>query len=97
MPILNNQTGLLFQIKQVVREIKPIELIGEPGDVIFWHGRTVHSSGIHIRSNIRWALFGDLMHDEPVLTDDEHRAVGQYEWFKDTRLLRNDASVTDDL
>ena len=84
-------------IKQVVREIKPVELKGEPGDVIFWHGRTVHSSGIHIGSNIRWALFGDLMRDEPVLSDDEHRAVGQYEWFKDTRLLRHDSPVTGDL
>ena len=84
-------------IKQVVREIRPVELIGEPGDVIFWHGRTVHSSGIHIGSNIRWALFGDLMRDEPVLSEDEHRAVGQYEWFKDTRLLRDDAAVSNDL
>ena len=84
-------------IKQVVRDVKPVELIGEPGDVIFWHGRTVHSSGIHIGTNIRWALFGDLMRDEPVLSEDEHRAVGQYEWFKDTRLLQDDAGVSYDL
>ena len=35
-------------VRQVVAEIEPVELVGGKGDVIFWHGRTVHSSGVHL-------------------------------------------------
>lgn len=84
-------------VRRVVREITPFELVGCAGDVIFWHGRMVHSAGIHIGPNIRWAIFGDFCQDRPFLTDDEHREAGQYEWFKDTRLFRNDQSPTDDM
>ena len=84
-------------IAHVRETITPVEFAGEAGDVIFWHGRTVHSSGVHLASNIRWALFGDFMRNAEVLSDDHHRAVGQYEWFKDTRLLANDLPVSSDM
>ena len=84
-------------LKQVVDEIEPYELVGEAGDVIFWHGRTVHSSGIHTGDDIRWAVFADFTRDFPTLDADEHRAVGQYEWFKDTRLFRDDALAGEDM
>lgn len=84
-------------VKTVVREITPFELVGSAGDVIFWHGRMIHSAGIHIGPNIRWAVFGDFCQDRPFLTDDEHREVGQYEWFKDTRLFREDHSPSNDM
>ena len=85
------------QLTQVAAEITPVEIAASPGDVIFWHGRMVHSSGIHHGTNIRWAVFGDFMINGEVLSDDEHRAVGQYEWFKDTRLLRDDSPVGNDM
>ena len=31
-------------VRKVVAEIEPVEFAGDKGDVIFWHGRTVHSS-----------------------------------------------------
>lgn len=77
-------------MRQVVAEIEPLELTGDKGDVIFWHGRTVHSAGAHFGGGIRWAVFADYMRDEETLSDEEHMAVGLYEWFKDAKLLRND-------
>ena len=85
------------RMNEVVSTIKPLELIANKGDVIFWHGRTVHTAGIHHNEDIRWAVFGDYCEDRPVLTDDEHRAAGQYEWFKDTELYRTDWPVDDDM
>jgi hypothetical protein len=32
-----------------------------------------------------------------VLSDEQHKALGQYEWFKDTRLFRDDHVVTNDM
>ena len=84
-------------VRRVVRDIEPVELAGQAGDVIFWHGRTVHSAGIHTGDRIRWALFGDFTLDAPTLTPDEHRELGQYEWFKDTELFRDDAPAVGDM
>ena len=83
--------GFRDAVQRVVTEIQPVELVGAPGDVIFWHGRTVHSSGIHTGDAIRWAVFADFTRDLETLDADEHRAVGQYEWFKDAKLFRDDS------
>ena len=58
--------------------------------MIFWHGRTVHSAGVHVTDRIHRAVFGDYSCDREVMTDDEHRALGQYAWFKDTKLFKQD-------
>ena len=80
-------------MRQVIAETTPLELAGHKGDVIFWHGRTVHSSGPHFGKHVRWAVFADFMHEGETLTDDEHRALGLFEWFKDTKLLRHDVET----
>jgi ectoine hydroxylase-related dioxygenase (phytanoyl-CoA dioxygenase family) len=82
---------------KVVEEIEPYEIVAEKGAVIFWHGRTVHSSGIHIGSTIRWALFADFTRDRAVMNDEEHKQLGQFEWFKDTKLFREDSPVSTDM
>ena len=84
-------------ISEVVNNTTPVEFVGEQGDVVYWHGRMVHSSGIHVGSTIRWAVFADFMLDETILDANEHRALGQYEWFKDAKLLRTDREVGDDM
>ena len=81
-------------VAQVVATTQPVELTAAKGDAIFWHGRCVHSAGAHFGDRVRWAIFGDFTHDRPTLTDDEHRAVGQFEWFKDAKLFREDALVS---
>lgn len=84
-------------IERVVEQIQPLEIIAPKGSVIFWHGRSLHSVGIHVSDRIRWALFADFTQNRPVLSDQEHKDVGQYEWFKDARLFRDDFSVTEDM
>ncbi|HBP14981.1 MAG TPA: hypothetical protein DD457_07235 [Gammaproteobacteria bacterium] len=84
-------------LKEVAETIEPYEIVAEKGSVVFWHGRTVHSVGIHLGADIRWALFADFTQDQPVLTDDEHKDVNQYEWFKDAKLFRSDELAGDDM
>ena len=84
-------------MRQVVAEIEPVELAGGKGDVIFWHGRTVHSAGAHLGRRIRWALFADFTHDRETLSDEEHRLQGLYEWFKDAKLFRADHEAGEDM
>ena len=84
-------------MEHVIENIEPYEIIGNKGDVIFWHGRMVHSSGIHIGHDIRWAIMDDFSEDEEILTDEEHRQLGQFEWFKNTKLFRTDRPTTDDM
>ena len=88
--------GFGTRLAEIARTIEPLELTAPAGSVIFWHGRTAHSGGIHHGTDIRWALFADYQRDEPVLDDDAHREIGQYEWFKDTRFVADDAPVASD-
>lgn len=89
--------GFRDRVREALENTTPFEFIGSKGDVLFWHGRLIHSAGIHVKDTIRWAVFADFSHDRPVLNPDEHRRLGQYEWFKDTKLFRNDYPATDDM
>lgn len=78
---------------EVAQTIEPLEIVAPQGSVVFWHGRAVHSSGIHTGADIRWAVFADFTEDRPVLDEDTHRRLGQYEWFKNAKLFRDDDVV----
>jgi hypothetical protein len=91
------RASYLDAIEEVVGTIEPLELVASQGSVIFWHGRLLHSVGIHTGEAIRWALFADFTQNRESLSDDEHREVGQYEWFKDAKLFREDYPVSDDM
>ena len=84
-------------MQEVVDTITPVEFVGQKGDVVFWHGRTVHTAGIHVGDSIRWAVFADFTQNRPFLTPNQHREVGQYEWFKDTKLFIDDDRVNEDM
>jgi hypothetical protein len=83
-------------LAEVAATVEPLELTATRGSVIFWHGRLAHSGGIHFGRDIRWAAFADYTHHRPTLTDDEHRALGLYEWFKDVKLFREDFETSSD-
>ena len=89
--------GFRDAVRQVVAEIEPVEFAGEKGDVIFWHGRMVHSVGVHLGDCIRWAVFADFTLDREVLSPDEHKRIGQFEWFKDAKRFADDAPVGEDM
>lgn len=84
-------------LQEVACAVEPLELTARQGSVIFWHGRLAHTPGIHLSHAIRWAAFADYTHERPELTDDEHRALGQYEWFKDAKLFRQDFETSSNL
>ncbi|MCY3840779.1 MAG: phytanoyl-CoA dioxygenase family protein [Gammaproteobacteria bacterium] len=84
-------------LRRVVAEIEPVEFAGEKGDVIFWHGRTVHSAGVHMGDSIRWAVFADFTVDREVLSPEEHKRIGQFEWFKDAKRFAEDARVGEEM
>ena len=44
----------------IVTNAQPLEFVGKAGDVLFCHGWTVHSAGIHEGSNIRIAAIHDF-------------------------------------
>ena len=78
--------------REAISTIEPLECCGEKGDVIWWHGRTLHSAGIHHGSNVRLAIPGDFQQvgrrTTPAVRptwplDDSNKANG-LEWFKDT-------------
>ena len=85
--------GYRDAVRKVAHEIRPVEFAAPAGTVIFWHGRMVHSSGIHNGDRIRWAIFADFSQNRETLSADEHRVAGQFEWFKDTELFRHDTPV----
>ncbi|MDA1076727.1 MAG: phytanoyl-CoA dioxygenase family protein [Proteobacteria bacterium] len=84
-------------VEQIVEKTEPLEIIAPKGSVIFWHGRALHSVGIHLSDRIRWALFADFTQNRPVRNDQEHKDVGQYEWFKDAKLFREDFPTGPDM
>lgn len=84
-------------VLDILKDTTPLELVAPRGSVIFWHGRLLHSAGIHVGEDIRWAAFADYTQDRPVLDDDEHRRLRQFEWFKDAKLFSDDAPVTADM
>ncbi|MCY4095920.1 MAG: phytanoyl-CoA dioxygenase family protein [Gammaproteobacteria bacterium] len=84
-------------MREVVAKITPVEFAGLQGDVVFWHGRTVHTAGIHVGDSIRWAVFADFTEDREILDANAHRELGLYEWFKDAKLFKNDEKVGADM
>ena len=84
-------------MRKVVSTITPVEFVGNQGDVVFWHGRTVHTAGVHVGEAIRWAVFADFTEDREILDADAHRELGLYEWFKDAKMFKSDLEVTDDM
>jgi len=92
-PLPNYQETVL----EILQDTTPLELVAPRGSVIFWHGRLLHSAGIHVGEDIRWTAFADYTQDRPVLDDEEHRRLGQFEWFKDAKLFIDDSPVTADM
>ena len=83
----------------VVDEIEPVEVCGGAGDVIFWHGRLLHSAGVHEGSVVRFAVPADFQQGgRPTVApsdgaghktfpdDTPERVVATHglEWHKDT-------------
>lgn len=84
-------------LRRCLEAVVPVELCGEAGDVIFWHGRALRSAGVHTSAEtIRFAVFADFQLEAAegdsglLAAEEEEELSGQHEWFKDTRLYRED-------
>jgi len=49
----------------VMTNVAPLEFVGKAGDVIFCHGLTIHSGGIHETGKVRLAVIQDLNRVQP--------------------------------
>lgn len=98
--------------RSAVDEIEPVEICGPAGTVIFWHGRMLHSPGIHRGSVIRFAVPADFQQaGTPTVTPSEgagHMAFPEntpeevivehgLEWHKDTVTFLDDRAPHADM
>ena len=69
------------RINEIRQTIVPAEICGAAGDVVYWHGRTAHSPGIHTGPGVRLAVPHDL---QKALSRSAGPPTGPPpEWFKD--------------
>ena len=52
--------GSMDAMRDLLANVEPLEFVGKAGDVLFCHGWTVHSAGIHEGPNIRMAVVHDF-------------------------------------
>lgn len=105
----NGTRGEAYQAahRHAVKTIRPLECCGEAGTVIFWHGRCLHSRGIHTGRTVRLAIPGDFQQAgretvPPVrpafpLSKDVQKKVNGLEWFKDTLPFAEDIAPQADM
>lgn len=85
----------------ILREVTPVELTGEAGDVIFWHARLLHSAGINLSAEsdnplVRVIVPCDYQRDDRTYFDDNQFGPGaDYQWWVDTRNFREDVAPTE--
>lgn len=90
-------------VAAVLTDVQPVEITGKAGDVVFWHGRMMHSAGINhsaVEGNrpvarlvvpCDYQLGGKTYYD-----DDEQGPGAKAQWWVDTRNFREDPPPTDD-
>jgi hypothetical protein len=86
----------------VLRNVTPVELSGQAGDVIFWHPRLMHSGGINRSASLerpvlRLIVPCDYQRDGFTFFDDLVDGPGpSHQWWVDTRNFREDVPPTPD-
>jgi hypothetical protein len=83
--------------EDILRDTTPIEFTGARGDVIFWHPRALHSSGVNFSAEmgkpmVRVIIPCDFQRPNRDYFDDTQFGPGEdYQWWIDTR---NDTADT---
>ena len=89
----------------VLRDITPVEFPGGPGDVVFWHPRTLHSAGVNhsaspasgLEPTVRVIVPCDYERAGYTYFDDDEFGPGEkFQWWVDTRNFREDVAATAD-
>jgi hypothetical protein len=102
-PIGPNHAEAYAQARDdVLRNTTPVELSGQPGDVIFWHPQLMHSGGINRSANLerpvlRLIVPCDYQRDGSTFYDNLVEGPGPcHQWWVDTRSFREDVPPTPD-
>ena len=86
--------------KNILETTTPIEFTGEPGDVVFWHPRLIHSAGVNYSAEsnapqIRYIVPCDFQRAGCTYYDDHHLGPGpKAQWWVDTRHFHEDPQPT---
>ena len=90
-------------VAQVLAEVNPVEITGKAGDVVFWHGRMMHSAGINhssVEGNrpvARVIVPCDYQRGGKSWYDDDEQGPGAIaQWWIDTRNFHEDPLPTPD-
>ena len=95
-----NAKPFLEAREQILRDTTPVEFTGSPGDVIFWHPRSLHSAGLnHSADNgsptVRVIIPCDYQIKGRDYFDDPAYGPGEdYQWWIDTRNFESDVPPT---
>lgn len=87
---------------QLLRDTAPVEFTGFAGDVIFWHPRVIHSAGVNYSATtdepmVRMLAPIDYQRSgETELDDLEYGPGPKYQWWVDTRNVKEDVASTKD-
>ena len=46
------------ELEEIRETVAPAEIVGRPGDVVFWHHRMVHSGGVNHSADPAWVPSG---------------------------------------
>ena len=90
------------EFRTILKDTPPLEFIGEPGDVVFWHPRLIHSAGVNYSADtstprIRYVVPCDFQKAGRVLYDDDDLGPSaDVQWWVDTRHFREDPRPTQD-
>lgn len=88
------------EFKTILRDTVPVEFTGDPGDVVFWHPRLIHSAGVNYSAEtntprIRYAIPCDFQKPGYTFFDDDDLGPGsRHQWWVDTRHFREDPAPT---
>ena len=90
-------------VERVLGEVQPVEITGKAGDVVFWHGRMMHSAGINhsaVEGNrpvARLVVPCDYQRGGKSYFDDDEKGPGaKAQWWVDTRNFGEDPPPTDE-
>ena len=97
-----NAEPFLAAREQILSDTMPVEFTGAPGDVIFWHPRTLHSAGLNHSADEgepvgRVIIPCDYQVAGRDYVDDPDYGPGaDFQWWIDTRNFEGDVPPTAD-
>jgi ectoine hydroxylase-related dioxygenase (phytanoyl-CoA dioxygenase family) len=86
----------------VLRQVTPVEFHGKAGDVVFWHPRLVHGSGVNYSADqdrpvVRYIVPCEYQRDGLTSYFNlSHGPAPNRQWWVDTRNFREDVPATKD-